>query len=68
MFVGHTAVALAAKARVPGSSLALLVATAGALAWISLGLWLFVTEAWWVDRHRVAVLSGEPSRAIPRPE
>jgi hypothetical protein len=29
-----------------------------AVAWLSLGAWLFVLWAWWVDRHRVAVAAA----------
>jgi hypothetical protein len=28
--------------------------SAAAVAWVSLGAWLFVLWAWWADRHRVA--------------
>ena len=30
------------------------------LAWVSLGLWLFVLWAWWADRHRVARAEASP--------
>ena len=37
-----------------------------ALAWTTLGIWLFVPWAWWIDKHRVLILP--PSSAdIPRP-
>lgn len=27
-----------------------------ALAWTSMGIWLFIPFAWWIDRHRVLIL------------
>lgn len=29
-----------------------------ALAWMTLGVWLFVPWAWWVDRHREVIFRG----------
>jgi hypothetical protein len=32
--------------------------SANALAWLTLGIWLFVPWAWWVDRHREVIFRG----------
>lgn len=32
--------------------------SAEALAWMTLGVWLFVPWAWWVDRHREVIFRG----------
>lgn len=32
--------------------------SANALAWMTLGVWLFVPWAWWVDRHREVIFRG----------
>jgi hypothetical protein len=32
--------------------------SAKALAWMTLGVWLFVPWAWWVDRHREVIFRG----------
>ncbi|HEX6628724.1 MAG TPA: metal-dependent hydrolase [Gemmatimonadaceae bacterium] len=35
-----------------------------ALAWMTLGIWLFVPWAWWIDKHRVLIVPDpKPARA-----
>ena len=37
-----------------------------ALAWTALGIWLFVPIAWWIDRHRYAVVPSAITPAAAR--
>jgi membrane-bound metal-dependent hydrolase YbcI (DUF457 family) len=37
-----------------------------ALAWTALGIWLFVPIAWWIDRHRYAVVPSDITPAAAR--
>jgi membrane-bound metal-dependent hydrolase YbcI (DUF457 family) len=37
-----------------------------ALAWTTMGLWLFVPIAWWIDRHRYAVVPSGITPAAAR--
>lgn len=57
MFIGHHAVAFAAKKFAPHTSLGTLVA-APDMNFIAIGgsfaVWLFVLWSWWLDRHRTA--------------
>lgn len=38
-----------------------------ALAWTSLGLWLFVPWAWWIDKHRILILPPSDPQPLSPP-